>query len=135
MNLPPAQPALIWYPVWRRAANSRSSAPAVGPPWPGQFTISIPRWHSDIKLPEYFDDTLIMYEWSRNRFWEVKLDQNGQLLKINRDLLRPFVHSADGRGARTGRCAVRARMGFRFRRRTTRTQSWCESNSSAICRR
>ena len=64
-------------PVRAPAPNSRSSAPAVGLRWRGRSTISIPTLASDIKLPEYFDDTLIMYEWSRNWFWEVKLDQNG----------------------------------------------------------
>jgi hypothetical protein len=43
-----------------------------------------PELDSDIKLPKYFDDTFIMYEWSRHRFWEVKLDDDGQPLKINR---------------------------------------------------
>jgi hypothetical protein len=43
-----------------------------------------PALDSQIKLPEYFDDTLFMYEWSRSQFFEVKLDQNGALLKINR---------------------------------------------------
>jgi hypothetical protein len=39
---------------------------------------------SDIKLPEYFDDTLFVYDWSRRAFWEVKLDESGDILKINR---------------------------------------------------
>jgi hypothetical protein len=43
-----------------------------------------PQLNAENKLPEYFDDTLIMFDWSRSSFWEVKLDQNGQLLKINR---------------------------------------------------
>jgi glucose/arabinose dehydrogenase/type 1 glutamine amidotransferase len=82
-NLPPAQPALIWYPY---ATSNQFPELGTG----GRTAMAGPVYHfdpalaSDIKLPEYFDDTLIMYEWSRNWFWEVKLDQNGAVLKINR---------------------------------------------------
>jgi glucose/arabinose dehydrogenase/type 1 glutamine amidotransferase len=82
-NLPPAQPALIWYPY---ATSSQFPELGTG----GRTAMAGPVYHfdpalaSDIKLPAYFDDTLIMYEWSRNWFWEVKLDQNGAVLKINR---------------------------------------------------
>jgi hypothetical protein len=40
--------------------------------------------NSSIKMPAYFDDTLIFYEWSRSEIYEVKLDQSGEILKINR---------------------------------------------------
>ncbi len=83
MNLPPAQPALIWYPY---ATSTQFPELGTG----GRTIMAGPVYHfdaaldSDIKLPEYFDDTLIIYEWSRNGIWEVKLDQNGAVLKINR---------------------------------------------------
>jgi hypothetical protein len=35
------------------------------------------------KLPRYYDKTLFLYEWSRHFIKEVKLDENGNLLKIN----------------------------------------------------
>ena len=38
---------------------------------------------SDRKLPSYYDDTLFIYEWSRNWIKEVKLDTAGNVLKIN----------------------------------------------------
>jgi hypothetical protein len=38
---------------------------------------------SNVKLPEYFDNTLFIYEWSRRWVKEVKLDQNGNVLAIN----------------------------------------------------
>jgi glucose/arabinose dehydrogenase len=82
-NLPPAQPAFLWYPY---AASSQFPELGSG----GRTAMAGPVYHfdpalvSDIKLPEYFDDTLFIYEWSRHQFWEVKLDQNGELLKINR---------------------------------------------------
>jgi glucose/arabinose dehydrogenase len=82
-NLPAAQPALIWYPY-----DTSSEFPELESG--GRTAMAGPVYHfdpelaSDIKLPEYFDGTLIMYEWSRNRFWEVKLDDAGKPLKINR---------------------------------------------------
>jgi hypothetical protein len=83
MNLPPANPALIRYPY-----VTSTEFPELGTG--GRTAMAGPVYHFDpeldstIKLPEYFDDTLIMYEWSRSTFFEVKLDQAGQLLKINR---------------------------------------------------
>jgi glucose/arabinose dehydrogenase/type 1 glutamine amidotransferase len=82
-NLPPAQPAWIWYPY-----GTSSQFPELESG--GRTAMAGPVYHfdpalaSEIKLPEYLDDTFIMYEWSRNRFWEVKLDDQGQPLKINR---------------------------------------------------
>ena len=43
-------------------------------------------------LPEYYDDTLFIYEWSRNWIQEVKLDEQGGILKIS-----PFLPSFDFR--------------------------------------
>ena len=40
-------------------------------------------WTPPIKLPAYYDDTLFIYEWSRNWIKEVKLDASGNILKIN----------------------------------------------------
>jgi hypothetical protein len=42
-----------------------------------------PELDSPVKLPAYYDDTLFIYEWSRNWIREVKLDANGDILKIN----------------------------------------------------
>ena len=84
MNLPPAQPALIWYPYANSAEFPELSSGGGRTAMAGPVYHFDPTFDSDIKLPEYFDDTLIIYEWSRNRIWEVKLDQNGQVLKINR---------------------------------------------------
>jgi arylsulfatase A-like enzyme/glucose/arabinose dehydrogenase len=83
LNLPAARSALIWYPY---AESSEFPEMGLG----GRAAMAGPVYHfdpalaSEIKLPEYFDDTLIIYDWSRSWFWEVKLDQNGDLLKINR---------------------------------------------------
>jgi cytochrome c len=81
-SLPPAQPAMIWYPY---AASIQF--PELGN---GLRTIMAgPVYHFDptlnsaIKLPAYYDDTLFIYEWSRNWIKEVKLDASGNILKIN----------------------------------------------------
>jgi glucose/arabinose dehydrogenase len=83
LNLPAARPALIWYPY---AESSQFPEMGVG----GRAAMAGPVYHfdsaltSEIKLPEYFDDTLIIFDWARSWFWEVQLDQSGDLLKINR---------------------------------------------------
>jgi cytochrome c len=88
VNLPPATPALIWYPY--STDLSLNPFPELITGIQSRTAMAGPVYHfdpalaSEIKLPEYFDDTFIMYDWSRNRFWEVKLDQNGALVKINR---------------------------------------------------
>src|SRR5690606_8114172 len=38
---------------------------------------------SDRKLPPYFDKTVFIYDMWRNFIKEVKLDEDGQVLKIN----------------------------------------------------
>ncbi len=81
-NLPPAQPAMIWYPY---AASTQFPELGGG----GRTLMAGPVYHFDpaldstIKLPAYYDDTLFIYEWSRNWIKEVKLDANGNILKIN----------------------------------------------------
>ena len=93
-NLPPSQPAMIWYPY-----GSSAEFPAVGTG--GRTAMAGPTYHFDYatagvsKLPAYYDDTLFIYEWSRNWIKEVKLDDNGDVLAINDfmpglDLARPI---------------------------------------------
>ena len=74
---------MIWYPYATIDPISRNSGPADGPSWQGPSTISIPRWTPASSCPAYFDDTLFIYEWSRNWIKEVKLDADGDILKIN----------------------------------------------------
>jgi cytochrome c len=80
--LPPAQPAWIWYPY------------GPSPEFPevesgGRTAMAGPIYHFDAgldsgnKLPEYYDNTIFIYEWSRGWIKEVKLDVNGNVLKIN----------------------------------------------------
>ncbi|MEM7313458.1 MAG: dockerin type I domain-containing protein, partial [Planctomycetota bacterium] len=93
-SLPPAQPALIWYPY-----GNSSEFPQVGNG--GRTAMAGPVYQFDTgstsstKLPAYYDDTLFIYEWSRHWIKEVKLDDNGEILAINDflpslDLNRPI---------------------------------------------
>lgn len=90
-ELPPAQPAWIWYPYAvsqefpELGAGGRTAM--AGPVYHAEKYI-----HSEAALPEYFDDTLFIYEWSRGSIFEVKLDASGGVLKIN-----PFLASFDFR--------------------------------------
>lgn len=87
-SLPPARPAWIWYPYSNSAEfpelNLGGGRCAMGGPV-YHFDPALP---STRKLPAYYDDTVFIYEWSRNWIREVKLDENGDILKIN-----PFLPS------------------------------------------
>ena len=82
LNLPSAKPALMWYPY-----GASAEFPELGTG--GRTAMSGPVYHHEAalesvrKLPAYYDDTLFIYEWSRNWIKEVKLDANGNVLKIN----------------------------------------------------
>ncbi|MGH7598169.1 MAG: ThuA domain-containing protein [bacterium] len=89
--LPPAQPAWIWYPY-----SPSTEFPELGNG--GRTAMAGPIYHYDPnidsgrKLPEYYDNTLFIYEWSRRWIKEVKLDDAGNVLKIN-----PFLGSFEFR--------------------------------------
>ncbi|HKS36604.1 MAG TPA: PQQ-dependent sugar dehydrogenase, partial [Verrucomicrobiae bacterium] len=82
-SLPPARPAWIWYPY-----GNSVEFPEVNPGG-GRCAMGGPTYHFDPastsprKLPRYYDRTVFIYEWSRNWIREVKLDDNGDILKIN----------------------------------------------------
>ena len=81
-DLPAARPAWIWYPY-----GASAEFPELGTG--GRTAMAGPVYHfdpdldSDVKLPAYYDDTLFIYEWSRNWIKEVKLDGEGNVLQIN----------------------------------------------------
>ncbi|OLF17537.1 ThuA domain-containing protein [Actinophytocola xanthii] len=93
-KLPPAQPAWIAYPYDE------------SPEWPelgtgGRLAIGGPKYHydpeldSETKLPEYYDDAVFVADWTRNAIFEVRSDQDGRALTVNRFLpaeqfLRPI---------------------------------------------
>ncbi|MGL4514821.1 MAG: ThuA domain-containing protein [Lacipirellulaceae bacterium] len=81
-NLPPSRGAFIWYPY-----GPSTQFPALGDG--GRTSMAGPVYNFDAalasarKMPASFDNSLIMYEWSRSKFWQVKLDAAGGILKIN----------------------------------------------------
>ncbi len=79
-ELPPAQPAMIWYPY----ANSPDFA-QVGTG--GRNAMAGPVFYSDLyqgenKLPEYYDGKLIIYDWIRGWVKAVSFDQDGNYAKM-----------------------------------------------------
>jgi cytochrome c len=86
-QLPPTQPAWLPYPY------------STSPEWPelgtgGRLAIGGPTYHydpdldSETKLPEYYDNTTFIAEWTRNAMFEVKQDGAGNALSLNRFLPR-----------------------------------------------
>ena len=88
-SLPPAQAAWVWYPYGTSSAFPEITADS------GRTALAGPVYCYDVaagnkKLPEYYDGTLFMYEWASNWIKEVKLDEDGHILKIN-----PFLDSME----------------------------------------
>ncbi|MGV3774257.1 MAG: PQQ-dependent sugar dehydrogenase [Verrucomicrobiales bacterium] len=83
-ELPPAQPAFIYYP---HAQSSRFPVVNAGG---GRTAMAGPVYYFDEnldspnKLPKEFDHTLFIYEWSRNWIIAVKLDENDKIVKMER---------------------------------------------------
>src|SRR5882757_1397714 len=83
-DLPPAQPAFIWYPY------------AESPEFPelgsgGRCAMGGPVYYSDLypdssRLPDYYNGKFLMYEWIRGWFKMVTMRPNGDL-----DNMEPFL--------------------------------------------
>ncbi len=84
-DLPPVQPAWIWYPYAPSprfpALGSGARAACAGPVYHFNDKLSSPR-----KLPRQFDNCLFIYEWARNWIKVVQLDSRGNIAAI-----RPFA--------------------------------------------
>lgn len=82
-ELPPAQPAFIYYP-----ASPSTRFPVVGSggrtAMAGPIYYFDPNLKSETKLPAEFDHTLFIYEWSRNWIIAVKLDSNDRITGMQR---------------------------------------------------
>ncbi|WP_291415636.1 ThuA domain-containing protein [Actinophytocola sp.] len=82
-ELPPVQPAKMWY------GYQRSSVPSVIPqggglaPMGGPFYDYDPDLQSDTKFPEYYDGKAFFYEWARNKMYSIIPDGNGAVEKVN----------------------------------------------------
>src|SRR5580765_573643 len=87
-NLPPAQSAWLWYPYDGSPEfpelNGGGGRTAMGGP--------VYHYRTNVvnakKLAAYFDNSLFIWEWSRNYIKEVKMDESGNVLKIS-----PFLPS------------------------------------------
>lgn len=87
-QLPPAQPAMIWYPY----SNSKEF-PQVGDG--GRNAMAGPVFYSDLHkgenaLPAYYDGKLIIYDWIRGWLKVVTFDENG-----NYEKMEPFLTNMD----------------------------------------
>lgn len=87
-DLPPAQPAFIWYPPGQSArfpvVNGGGGRTAMA----GPVYYYDPNLKSDHKLPKKYDHTLFIYEWSRN--WIIAVHLDGQ---------ENIARKSDGSGA------------------------------------
>lgn len=84
-NLPPAQPAFIWYGKgpskrWPMVGKGGASAMA-GPVYRAEDFPDAP-----FKLPSYYDGKLFIYDWVRKWIFAVTMDQNG-----NYSSMEPFL--------------------------------------------
>lgn len=83
-ELPPAQPAFVYYP-----GSQSARFPVVNGPG-GRTAMAGPVYYYDeknpspTKLPKEFDHTLFIYEWSRNWIIAVHLDDNDKIAKMER---------------------------------------------------
>lgn len=74
-SLPPAQSAMIWYPY-----SPSEEFPQLGEG--GRCIMGGPVYHFDntskskVKIPEYYDKALFIYDWMRNWIFAVRLDEN-----------------------------------------------------------
>jgi cytochrome c len=80
-DLPPAQPAFIYYPHSPSTRFPEVNAGGGRTAMAGPVYYYDPKLKSEHKLPEVFDHTLFIYEWSRNWIIAVKLDENDQIAK------------------------------------------------------
>ncbi|MCC7506867.1 MAG: ThuA domain-containing protein [Saprospiraceae bacterium] len=85
-ELPPAQPALIWYPY-----GNSTEFPLLGNG--GRNAMAGPVFYadeypSDTRLPDYYDGKLITYDWMRGWMMAVTLDSSGNFRRME-----PFADS------------------------------------------
>lgn len=81
-DLPPAQPAFIWYPY-----GNSAEFPLVGNG--GRNAMAGPVYYCDkypaaTRMPDYFDGKLITYDWMRNWMMTVTMDSLGNFSRMER---------------------------------------------------
>ncbi len=80
-QLPPTQPAFIWYPGGASARFPVLNAGGGRTAMAGPVYYFDPKNPSKVKMPRKYDHTLFIYEWSRNWIVAVHLDENDNLAK------------------------------------------------------
>ncbi|ODS77058.1 MAG: PKD domain-containing protein [Cytophagaceae bacterium SCN 52-12] len=91
-ELPPAQPAFIWY-----GKGSSAKFPLVGKG--GASAMAGPAYYSDLyqdapyKLPEYYNGKLFIYDWVRKWIMAVTMDGNGDYMSME-----PFLPGLEATG-------------------------------------
>jgi cytochrome c len=102
-ELPPAMPALIWYPY-----EASKEFPELGlggrSAMVGQFYSFNKELKNPKKFPEYYNNTLFIFDWMRNWVMSLRFDEKEDLIKIepfmsdNGDFRRPIdmVFGKDG---------------------------------------
>jgi cytochrome c len=83
-ELPPAQPAFIYYPHSPSARFPVVNAGGGRTAMAGPVYYFDENLNSEHKLPKEFDHTLFIYEWSRNWIIAVHLDENNKIAKMER---------------------------------------------------
>lgn len=83
-ELPPAQPALIWYSSGKSEqfplVGAGSRCAAAGPVYYSEF------YPSATRLPSYYDGKLFVYDWMRGWIMAVTLDEHARYSKMERFL-------------------------------------------------
>ncbi|MCB7137993.1 ThuA domain-containing protein [Cellulosimicrobium marinum] len=72
-ELPPAQPADLWYGYQRSSVPGVINAGGGLAPMGGPFYQFDPELESDTKFPEYYDGKPFFYEWARNKMYSIDL--------------------------------------------------------------
>lgn len=86
-SLPASKPSWIWY-----GSSVSNEFPSFGSG--GRVAMAGPIYSfdsastSDSKFPEYYNNSIFLYEWARNWIREVKLDDQGNIVELN-----PFYSS------------------------------------------
>jgi cytochrome c len=88
-ELPPVKHPDVWYSYSRSADFPELGTGGIGPMAGPAYQYDA-RSTSRIRWPEYYDNVPILYEWTRDWVGEMRLDESGKLLKINR-LLPSFT--------------------------------------------
>jgi cytochrome c len=82
-ELPPTKHPDVWYGYGASAEFPELGTGGIGPMAGPAYDFK-PSNGSKIKWPEYFDGQPLFYEWTRDWLGEFRLDDSGNLLKINR---------------------------------------------------